>query len=104
MLLLIIITVGSLSAQMKQTYDVGNKRLTITGCPYQGIEIVKDGQTIADIPLTKGEGFITNLPDDTLTEGTDLTGYVYDRIKIKIGKSNEAKMFEKDDIKNELIK
>lgn len=84
---------------MKQIYNAETKRLTIQECPYQAIEIVKNGQTIADIPLTNGEGFITNLPDNTLTDGTDLEGYVYDKVKIKIGKSNIATPFVKVDIK-----
>jgi len=66
---------------MKLIFDNLEKRLTIKECNFDAIEIQKNGFTVADIPLTNGEGFITNTDDILLDDNLDL--YVYNKLKVK---------------------
>lgn len=64
---------------MKVTFE--NKKLIITNCFFDAVEVMKDGVTVADIPLVNGEGFITNTNDVSLSDG--LTLYPYNIIEIE---------------------
>ena len=75
---------------MKILFDEINKRLTIKNCNFEAVEIQKNGKTIADIPLTKGEGFITNT--DGIVLDDDIVLYPYRILKAKVKKELDVKI------------
>ena len=60
---------------MKVLFNVNDKKLTIQECFFDAVEIFKGTEKIADIPLTNGEGFITNESDIQLNDHLDLYPY-----------------------------
>lgn len=73
---------------MKVEFNETEKRLSISECEFENVEIHKDGQAIADIPLTNGEGFIVNT--DLIKLDDTLTLYPYNSIQITVENSVEV--------------
>lgn len=70
---------------MKVTFE--NKKLIITNCFFDAIEIIRGGATVADIPLVNGEGFVTNTNDINLSD--KLIFYPYNIIEIESLKTEQ---------------
>jgi hypothetical protein len=63
---------------MKVIFGEAEKKLSISECDFENVEIFKDGVAIADIPLTNGEGFIINA--EILSLDDEITLYPYNTV------------------------
>ena len=67
---------------MKTTFNQSEHRLDITNCEFENVEIYFNGQSVADIPLTDGNGFVTNI--EILNEGDVIEVYPYNRVEVQL--------------------
>lgn len=73
---------------MEITFIEEDKKVVITNCEFEFVQLEHNGEFFADIPIKDGIGEFTN--SDSLIKGNEITAYPYNAIKITLGVENEV--------------
>ena len=57
-----------------------DKKIVITNCESEFVQLEHNGEMIADIPIVDGVGEFTN--NDSLIKGNEIIAYPYNAIKV----------------------
>jgi len=65
---------------MELTFIEEDKKILITNCEFEFVQLEHNGEMIADIPIKDGIGEFTN--SDDLIKGNEIVAYPYNAIKM----------------------